>query len=353
MVQIRVEANADGRGVCLRVKRFGRKLDNASIVIRFIATQQTLSRTGWSTAREMVDVVQELEATDLLLVIPPRLANHIDLGTGVEIEIPGLRVSFEHLWRSVGDVELREQSQSIVPEPLPPPAPAPAPGPGPAPVPAPEPAPGPVPAPVPAPEPAPGPAPSAKGGSGALKWVFAAAAFVVGAMLGAGAIYAFAPPTVIQRTEVIQRVEKVTPVDQQTLVRRAYLPLRFDFPPVGQRSPAGKVPEQVAPPSLPDRAARLYNEATATFAPRSATPTAESIFWMRQAVSLCHAQSIYALGAAYWRGEGALQKDQITGFQLMRFAASMGFGPARTDIRGLIRGDLVEGMPKANEEWYR
>src|SRR5262245_31874405 len=126
MVQIRVEPNSDGRGVRLRLRNFGRKLDDPALVIQYIATQRTLGRTGWSNSKELIDVAQELEAQDLVLRIPPRLANHIDPGTGLQIELPELGVNFQHAWMLEGqgpgiDVEVKGLSQPITREALAPP----------------------------------------------------------------------------------------------------------------------------------------------------------------------------------------------------------------------------------------
>ena len=77
------------------------------------------------------------------------------------------------------------------------------------------------------------------------------------------------------------------------------------------------------------------------------------MFWFRQAVQVCDAQSLFSLGRAYWTGEGVAAADQITGFQLMRMADGLSYSVAREHLRTLIREKKVKDLHSGIEDRYR
>lgn len=124
------------------------------------------------------------------------------------------------------------------------------------------------------------------------------------------------------------------PVGPIALVeRQAFFPLDLRLGELRELSPRGVRPLEVSPQESPERALRFYNRGRA--AATNDRINDEAVYWFKQSARLCEATSLYALGVAYWKGEGVPQPDRIMGYQLLRIATAMGQPQAKEFIRTL------------------
>lgn len=115
--------------------------------------------------------------------------------------------------------------------------------------------------------------------------------------------------------------------------RQAFSPFDLRLGELRELSPRGIRPLEVSPQESPQRALRFYNRGRA--AATNDKITDESVYWFKQSARLCEATSLYALGVAYWKGEGVPQPERVMGYQLLRIATAMGQPQAKEFIRTL------------------
>ena len=114
--------------------------------------------------------------------------------------------------------------------------------------------------------------------------------------------------------------------------RQAFSPFDLRFEELRDQSPMGRHPNSVAEQGTLERGTHFYNYGRAASA--NGKLTEESVYWFKQSAKLCEVASIYALGVAYWKGEGT-PSDRVVGYQLLRIAAAMGLPQAKEYIRTL------------------
>ena len=368
-MNIRIENGDDGRGVRLRVAGAGKLLDKPEIVIRWHGANRILGPNGWGETHHTIGVSQRLDGNDLILNLEPTVAAHIGPSRPVELEIPTLRLSYDaFLWpTNLGPglatiIPAKGGAGAVSPpaDPTPPTASDDKPPRTPT-----------------QPPPPPPPTSSArtevetgssrtsqasdgdttepeKAGSSAnpvkpaRRRLAAVAAslifFVFGAAAGAVGLrfyqinYMPSP-----------RAQAQPACDTDILIERAYAPLTLGLKAIATKSPRGVAPEEIAKASDPDRARTYYNTGAKI---SGGSITDEGVFWFRQAVRLCDAPSMFALGQAYWVGRGVQERDPVTGLQLLRMAAALG-NPTAIDYLVRVIGDgSLTGAPKSFAKRY-
>ena len=177
-----------------------------------------------------------------------------------------------------------------------------------------------------------------------LSYVLAATTFVVGAIVGCGAMYYVESDKLAQ----YDRLQS----ENAYLRTNAYAPLAGVIGVLSPRSPQGVDPVQKVNPLQPDRARRFWNIGSDA---RTAGQQPEAIYWYRQALKMCDTDSMTYLADAYLHGEmGSGGPDLTTGFQMMRCAAALGNDTARDTLSRLLKSRQVRyGPPELGDQYQR
>ena len=188
------------------------------------------------------------------------------------------------------------------------------------------------------------PPPTGSTGRRVLYYALAVVTFIVGAAAGSGTMY------YLDREKLAEHDRLRS--ENAYLRGNAYAPLANVVAALPPRSPQGVDPVQKVNPLQPDRARRFWNLGSEA---RTAGQQPEAIYWYRQALKLCEADSMTYLADAYLHGEtGSGGADPATGFQLMRCAAALGNDTARDTLSRLLKnGHIQYAPPELGDRYLR
>jgi hypothetical protein len=354
MAKIELARSTDGRETILRVKGARAFPDKPHIRIGWIGTNKSLGPSGWENAPYLIRTSSLRDSEDLLITLDASVTNHILPGTPIEISIRDLELSEQLLWpaqlpgavpvgagpdpvspghraalenalveaeklRAELDVVrgqlldsqkgLQEAKDGPPDEPRSPSTPPPG-----------------------------------------TDWRKVLAAFMVGIGLGAGGMYAHdlfgatgEPTTAAQFQRDIARLRT-----------EAFAPLADDLVQIAERSPKGQTPDEIAgegapPGKVEERALKFLDHGMEMARGGDA---AEAVYWYRQALRLCQADSMFYLGDAYLSGDGA-RRDSQTGFQLMRTSSALGSRRATEHVRELLQRQQILLAPPTIGDLYQ